>query len=98
MGKYIRVAAFALLFAFAVFLLISATGSAAGAEREGALDAARNAVMRSAVTCYALEGQYPEDLEYLEENYGLVLNREKYVYHYIPQGSNLTPEIAVFAK
>ncbi|MCQ4637505.1 hypothetical protein NE619_12280 [Anaerovorax odorimutans] len=51
-----------------------------------------------AVQCYALEGEYPKDLKYLEDNYTLDLNRDKYVYHYKFIGSNLVPEISVFEK
>lgn len=51
-----------------------------------------------AVQCYALEGFYPQELDYLEEHYTLELNRDKYVYHYRFIGSNMMPEIFVFEK
>ncbi len=54
-------------------------------------------VRRYAVQCYALEGRYPESLEYLEQQYGLTLDRSLYVYHYRFLGANIFPEIAVFA-
>ena len=53
---------------------------------------------RATVQCYAIEGRYPPDLAYLEENYGLILDREHYVYHYRLEGSNLMPEIQVFEE
>jgi hypothetical protein len=56
---------------------------------------AQDAVYKYAVQCYALEGFYPSDISYLEENYGLVLN-DKYLYHYVCIGSNMMPEIKVF--
>ena len=28
--------------------------------------------------CYSIEGKYPKDIEYLKENYGLLLNDEDY--------------------
>ena len=46
--------------------------------------------------CYAIEGFYPEDISYLQEEYGLNLNTDKYVYHYYFIGSNMMPEIKVF--
>lgn len=55
-------------------------------------------VKRYVVQCYASEGGYPPDLEYLAENYGLMLNEEKYFYFYSVHGANLTPEIRVFAR
>ncbi len=53
-------------------------------------------VRRSAVQCYALEGSYPSDLQYLVENYGLYYDKENYVVHYSFVAGNLLPEIAVF--
>ena len=54
-------------------------------------------VRRYAVQCYALEGRYPENLEYLETQYGLTLDKSLYVYHYRYLGANIFPEIGVFA-
>ena len=62
------------------------------------LKAAEQSVARATVQCYAIEGRYPPDLDYLEENYGLILDREHYVYHYRLEGSNLMPEIQVFEE
>jgi hypothetical protein len=55
-------------------------------------------VKRYVVQCYASEGGYPPDLEYLAENYGLMLNEENYFYFYSAHGANLAPEIRVFAR
>lgn len=48
--------------------------------------------------CYALEGSYPPSLEYLHENYGLVLDTQHYIYDYSVFASNIPPEIHVLAK
>jgi hypothetical protein len=45
------------------------------------------------VQCYSLEGRYPPDLAYLEKNYGLTLDKGKYVYHYRTIGENMMPRI-----
>lgn len=60
------------------------------------LKSAEQAVRRTAVQCYALEGQYPPSLEYMEQNYGLLLDHKQYVYHYQGIGANLMPQIVVF--
>jgi len=54
-------------------------------------------VTRAAVQCYALEGEYPPDLDYLKENYGLNIDESKYLVHYQNMGGNLLPQIRVFA-
>ncbi len=57
-----------------------------------------DAIMRSAVQCYAIEGFYPPNIEYLEDNYGLMLNRDKYVISYNVFASNIMPEVTVFIR
>ena len=56
------------------------------------------AVRRSAVACYAAEGAYPPDVEYLEEHYGLQVDRERYAVKYEVIASNLMPDITVLEK
>ena len=48
--------------------------------------------------CYALEGKYPDDLEYLEQTYGLVLDTKRYIYHYEKFASNILPDVRVFDR
>lgn len=56
---------------------------------------AQTAVRRTAVQCYALEGRFPPSLQYMEDEYGLMIDHEKILVHYIPAGGNLMPEIRV---
>lgn len=51
-----------------------------------------------ATTCYALEGSYPSSLEYLQKNYGLIINEDQYAYHYDAFASNILPDIKVLKK
>lgn len=52
-------------------------------------------VRRSAVACYAVEGIYPPSLEYLEEYYGIQVDRERYTVIYEIFASNLMPDVTV---
>ena len=54
-----------------------------------------NAIRRSAVQCYALEGRFPQTVGYLEENYGLIIDRRNYAVYYEWMGSNIIPQIRV---
>lgn len=56
------------------------------------------AVRRDIVTCYALEGVYPESLDYLKEHYGLTYNEDRYIVNYEVLGSNLMPDVMVIEK
>ena len=56
------------------------------------------AIKKAAVQCYALEGFYPPGIDYLIENYGIIVDREKFIIHYEADGENLTPDIAVIPR
>jgi len=58
----------------------------------------RDTVVAYVAQCYALEGAYPPDLEYLAENYGLQLDTERYIYHYDMFASNIMPDVRVFER
>lgn len=55
-------------------------------------------IEQAAVLCYALEGSYPKDVRYLEQNYGVVIDDEKYNVFYQSLGSNMKPEVQVYRK
>ena len=54
----------------------------------------RDNIMKAAINCYAIEGFYPDDISYLEENYGLIID-DSYNIFYEVQGSNMMPSISV---
>ena len=56
------------------------------------------AIRRSAAACYAAEGIYPPDVEYLEEHYGLQIDEERYAVFYEVFASNLMPDITVLER
>lgn len=58
----------------------------------------QEAVRRSSMQCYVVEGVYPPDLQYLENNYGLRVNTEDYYVVYDCFASNLPPTIRVIAR
>ncbi|NLE25392.1 MAG: hypothetical protein GX625_08625 [Clostridiaceae bacterium] len=58
----------------------------------------KEAIERACVQCYALEGSYPPDLEYLSEHYGLILNEDKYFYYYEIFASNVMPYVEVYER
>ncbi len=61
-------------------------------------EAVRRAVVRAVMQCYALEGQYPPDLDYLADRYGLILDEERYRFVYEAPGANIFPVIEVIAR
>lgn len=61
------------------------------------LDRIEAAAKRAALQCYALEGAYPEDIQYLHDHYGLAHDKNVMLY-YTFIGRNLPPQIAAVVK
>lgn len=57
-----------------------------------------NALRRGCAACYAAEGVYPRDLEYLSERYGVQIDDERYRVYYTVIAQNLMPDITVLEK
>ena len=55
------------------------------------------AIMRVTVQCYAIEGRYPPSIAYLEENYGLQIDRTRYTVFYNIFADNLLPDITILS-
>ena len=53
---------------------------------------------RTAAACYAAEGIYPPDLEYMQKHYGIRINEKEYTVIYQMIASNLMPDITVLEK
>ena len=84
---------FLLLIVLGVFIGFSDSFSQSSLESEK--DVLQNALERSITQCYALEGSYPNSLEYLEEHYGVQVDRERYTVMYEIFASNLMPDVTV---
>ena len=56
------------------------------------------ALRRAAVACYAAEGIYPPNVEYMVEHYGLQIDSHRYVVSYTSFAENLMPDITVLEK
>lgn len=58
----------------------------------------RSAIQKAIVSCYAIEGVYPPDIEYLEDHYGIVIDHGRYVVHYELAGSNVMPSVEILER
>ncbi len=75
-----------------VLALINQTQSRGGSEQ---LTILKDALHRAAASCYAVEGRYPPTLQYLVDNYGVVINQDKYIVRYDAFAENIMPDIMV---
>lgn len=85
---------------FCIILAAAAVGTlrSSGAADEKSIAATRQAIEQATALCYATEGFYPPSLAYLEDRYGLHVDRDRYVVQYNVFASNVTPSIVVVAK
>ena len=88
-----------ILFTIAIMCMIvyglSRTEESSRAEAARILE---DSIRRAVVTSYAIEGRYPETIAYIEEHYGVPIDRDKYVVHYEIFASNLMPDIMVIEQ
>lgn len=87
---------FLLVLGFIIFFF-SGIQTVSFTTKEEQLQALESAVHRNIVHCYSIEGTYPPNLEYLEEHYGLLYDKETFFIDYIPIGSNILPDVTVIA-
>lgn len=90
----ISISLFLVIGVFVVFGLRSAQIG----QQEESLRIAQESIVRAAVSCYALEGNYPSTYEYLKENYGVQVDEKKYTVFYQIFASNLMPDVTVTQK
>lgn len=86
------------IFLLVLFLFLWGFSSIAAVSDREEEDTLRQALVESAVHCYALHGYYPESLEDLVRDYGITYDGSRFLVDYLPQGENLMPEITVIRK
>ena len=59
------------------------------------LSVTQQSVKKAVVNCYAIEGSYPPDIQYLEDHYGVTIDHSKYAVNYQVMGSNVLPYVEV---
>jgi hypothetical protein len=86
------------LFLFVLGLFLGGLRSIDAAAQNEQLRSLRQTITRMAVHCYAVEGFYPPDLDYLKENYGLQVDDDQYLVDYRCFASNIVPDVFVMPK
>lgn len=85
---------------FTVMLIwfVLAISNAGESTSRNELAAVRATVENGITMCYAIEGAYPEDLEYLVENYGVIYDSRKYIVYYDRFAANIRPTVSVLER
>ena len=95
---FLRAAVLPVLFTVVVMIMVvlglRQTDESSSAEGLRILE---DSIRRAVVMSYAIEGRYPASIEYIEENFGIYIDRTKYVVHYSIFASNILPDITVIS-
>ena len=89
--------AFIVIACMAAFVLI-AVGNLEQGQQEADIRQLEQALQRTAVACYAVEGVYPPDVAYMRTHYGLTYDESRYTVHYKLVASNFMPKIDVMVN
>lgn len=57
-----------------------------------------NAIQRALNLCYAQEGFYPAQLDYLIDHYGVQIDPGTYYVYYKTIGANIRPDVTVYLR
>lgn len=91
----IRGLAIPVLAAVVLFCFLAALSNLTQGQGEEGRRQLEDSLRRAAVACYAAEGIYPPTLDYLEEHYGIQIDRDRYAVFYDIFAENLMPGITV---
>lgn len=80
---------------FCLVFLLGVVGQISDTTEAQQQKSIEKAVSQGAVHCYATEGSYPENIQYLKDHYGLQYDEEKYLVDYRVFASNIVPDILV---
>ncbi len=79
-----------------VFFILLGSVSDDTAERQ--MQSLETALEHDIAQCYALEGEYPASVSYLEDHYGLTYDHDTFMVQYTYYGGNLYPDYVVTHK
>ena len=66
--------------------------------REQTAQSMRQAIVSSALECYAIEGAFPASIGYLQDHYGLAVNDRDYLITYECYADNVAPSVMVVPR
>lgn len=92
-----------LLITFALLALFTAgmkfyTGVLTDRTTVQQMEILQNAVTSAMRTCYAIEGKYPDNIDYLIDNYGLRYNESRFHIYYDQFASNVMPDVRIIER
>ena len=87
-----------LLFLFLILLFTLGTSSLSENTVRRQKESLTQALNRDITYCYATTGHYPESLENIKKDYGLIYDDFLFFVDYRTQGSNIYPEVTIIER
>jgi len=87
---------FTLTIAIIVALLFGFSQAEEASRAEG-VRLLEETILRVAIHSYAINGHFPESIDYIVKNYNVYIDRARFVVHYEVFASNILPDIMIFA-
>jgi len=96
---FLRSAILPAVFTVAIIIMVASglRQTEASSSAEG-LRILEDSIRRAVVISYAIEGRYPESIDYIALHYGIHIDKTRYIVHYNIFASNIMPEITVIAR
>lgn len=87
-----------LLFCGIASCFYSGVGSVSSRTKKEQKKSLEEAIQRGITHCYAVEGRYPQSLEYLKKEYGIQYDSNEFFVDYQIAGANIIPDITIIEK
>lgn len=97
-GSQLRMMLSAGVFLLIALVFMQGISSISAGTRKRQRESLENAIMRSVTHCYAVEGSYPANLDYLKDNYGLTYDETLFFVDYRTIGANILPDITIIER
>lgn len=86
-----------LIFTIAILtMIVVGLRQADAANRAEGVRLLEEAILRAAIHSYAVEGYFPDTLDYIADNFGIYIDHTRFLVHYNVFASNILPDIRVF--
>lgn len=95
---WVKAAVLLAVMALAVFCLYKGVRKIEYGQQAESVKQLDSSIRKAVLTCYATEGVYPPTVAYLQENYGIQIDEERFSVFYEVFGDNIMPEITIVEK
>ena len=93
-----RIVLSAVIFALILGLFLLGVSSFSDDTLDRQYESLENALNRDITYCYAVEGFYPESLDYIKEHYGLTYDEDHFYVDYHAIAANIPPDVTIIRR